>query len=138
MPHDLWIAIDLDLDGEEWMRYDKFTLRVSWPASHPVQVALTLYPVLTVTGRTSERASASSSARMARLYIAQIHLTLRESAYLILLWQSKKKWDGVAHRIGRTARTRRATDVRDTRNMDVARSVGRWNVWSVAVGVEDG
>jgi hypothetical protein len=38
-PHDLWIVLDLDGDGQNgrgksaWKSYDRFTLRVSWPAS---------------------------------------------------------------------------------------------------------
>jgi hypothetical protein len=40
-PHDLWIVLDLDDDGRHghngdmaaWKNYDRFTLRVSWPAS---------------------------------------------------------------------------------------------------------
>ena len=41
--HDLWLVLDLDGDGQNehehrngdsaWKRYDRFTLRVSWPAS---------------------------------------------------------------------------------------------------------
>ncbi|KAH9164518.1 hypothetical protein EDB89DRAFT_414826 [Lactarius sanguifluus] len=42
-PHDLWFALDLD-HGGAWTPYDRFTLRVSWPASHPVAVALSLTP----------------------------------------------------------------------------------------------
>jgi hypothetical protein len=37
-PHDLWLA--LDLDGEEWTKYDRFTLRVSWPASVKFPITL--------------------------------------------------------------------------------------------------
>lgn len=29
--HELWLALDLDADA--WSSYDKFTLRISWPAS---------------------------------------------------------------------------------------------------------
>ena len=41
-PYELWLALDLDGDGEDkgdreihtaWKSYDRFTLRVSWPAS---------------------------------------------------------------------------------------------------------
>ncbi len=40
-PYDLWLVLDLDSDGRhghngdsaEWKTYDRFTLRVSWPAS---------------------------------------------------------------------------------------------------------
>ena len=42
-PHDLWLVLDLDGDGKNgyehsngdsaWKSYDRFTLRVSWPAS---------------------------------------------------------------------------------------------------------
>jgi hypothetical protein len=42
-PHDLWLMLDLDGDGQNghehrsgkaaWKSYDRFTLRVSWPAS---------------------------------------------------------------------------------------------------------
>jgi len=49
-----------------WKAYDRFTLRVSWPASHPVQVALSLHsPALP---------SASSSERTARVHFARIRL----------------------------------------------------------------
>ncbi|KAI0275377.1 hypothetical protein BC834DRAFT_965762 [Gloeopeniophorella convolvens] len=39
--HDLWLGLDL---GEPWGRYDRFTLRVSWPASHPADIALNVHP----------------------------------------------------------------------------------------------
>lgn len=37
--HELWLALDLDADA--WSTYDKFTLRISWPASvRPSYLAL--------------------------------------------------------------------------------------------------
>ncbi|KAG2022538.1 hypothetical protein CC2G_000279 [Coprinopsis cinerea AmutBmut pab1-1] len=38
---ELWVA--LDLDSPEWAKYSKFTLRLSWPASHPVDAYLKIY-----------------------------------------------------------------------------------------------
>ncbi|KAI0673920.1 hypothetical protein C8Q78DRAFT_1076872 [Trametes maxima] len=32
-PHEQWLV--LDLDEPKWLQYQKFTLRVSWPASYP-------------------------------------------------------------------------------------------------------
>ena len=84
-PHDLWLALDLD-HGGSWTHYDRFTLRVSWPASvsttntpfiihdfshtsqHPATVAISLHPP-----PASE--SASAHARTARLHLARIRLT---------------------------------------------------------------
>ncbi|OAX39225.1 hypothetical protein K503DRAFT_103161 [Rhizopogon vinicolor AM-OR11-026] len=40
-PHELWVA--LDLDGESWLTYSKFTLRLSWPASSPADFLLEIY-----------------------------------------------------------------------------------------------
>ncbi|KAI9432073.1 hypothetical protein H4582DRAFT_1821597, partial [Lactarius indigo] len=66
-PHDLWLALDLDHNGA-WTHYDRFTLRVSWPASHPAAVALSLHP--------PPPAPASASARTtSRLHLARIRLT---------------------------------------------------------------
>ena len=83
-PHDLWLALDLDHDAT-WTHYDRFTLRVSWPASvststlpithdysytsqHPATVAISLHPPPTLE-------SASTHARNARLHLARIRLT---------------------------------------------------------------
>lgn len=38
---DLWLV--LDFDAEEWSAYQSFTLRVSWPASHPFDFQLEAY-----------------------------------------------------------------------------------------------
>ena len=99
-PHDLWFMLDLDGDGQyghnrdlgTWNGYDRFTLRVSWPASvsphnhyvltehlerkkkYPVKVSLKLHrPVV------SSAAAASSSVRTdamtpQRLHLARIRL----------------------------------------------------------------
>ncbi|KAF8808208.1 hypothetical protein BYT27DRAFT_7256721 [Phlegmacium glaucopus] len=40
-PHEFWLVLDLDQDG--WKTYDKFTLRLSWPAYHPTDIHLTVY-----------------------------------------------------------------------------------------------
>lgn len=47
-PHDLWFVLDLDGDGRNgdlatWKNYDRFTLRVSWPAS--VSPLITTFPL---------------------------------------------------------------------------------------------
>ncbi|KAJ3506617.1 hypothetical protein NLJ89_g6773 [Agrocybe chaxingu] len=39
--HELWIV--LDLDQEEWKGFNKFTLRVSWPAYHPTDFDLKIF-----------------------------------------------------------------------------------------------
>lgn len=38
---DLWLV--LDFDAEEWSAYRSFTLRISWPASHPFDFLLEAY-----------------------------------------------------------------------------------------------
>jgi len=85
-PHELWLALDLDgdlvrdrdnFDGNreddrawKWKghSYDRFTLRVSWPASHPVQVELSLH-------RPRLASSSAPSVRMSRLHFARIRIT---------------------------------------------------------------
>jgi hypothetical protein len=48
-PHDLWLVLDLDGDGRHgdlgaWNNYDRFTLRVSWPASvSPLTITFSLH-----------------------------------------------------------------------------------------------
>ncbi|KAN0130046.1 hypothetical protein V8E53_012200 [Lactarius tabidus] len=66
-PHDLWLTLDLDHDGT-WTHYDRFTLRVSWPASHPAVVAISLHPP-------PSSASDSAPVRTARHHLARIRLT---------------------------------------------------------------
>ncbi|KAI0801365.1 hypothetical protein C8Q74DRAFT_486746 [Fomes fomentarius] len=39
--HETWLT--LDLDDPRWARYSKFTLRVSWPASHPAEFHIRTY-----------------------------------------------------------------------------------------------
>ncbi|KAI9459653.1 hypothetical protein BJY52DRAFT_353659 [Lactarius psammicola] len=67
-PHDLWLALDLDRDGA-WTHYDRFTLRVSWPASHPATVSISLHPA------PPPPPSASAPVRTARLHLARVRLT---------------------------------------------------------------
>ncbi|KAJ3547942.1 hypothetical protein NMY22_g1464 [Coprinellus aureogranulatus] len=38
---ELWLL--LDLDGEKWASYTKYTLRLSWPASYPVDAYLKIF-----------------------------------------------------------------------------------------------
>ncbi|KAH9046961.1 hypothetical protein EDB83DRAFT_2523228 [Lactarius deliciosus] len=66
-PHDLWFALDLD-NGGAWTRHDRFTLRVSWPASHPAAVALSLHPA-------PPPPPSASPVRTARLHLARLRLT---------------------------------------------------------------
>ncbi|KIM88865.1 hypothetical protein PILCRDRAFT_813856 [Piloderma croceum F 1598] len=40
-PHEIWVV--LDLDHEEWKKYSKFTLRLSWPASLPASFFMQIY-----------------------------------------------------------------------------------------------
>ncbi|KAI0696023.1 hypothetical protein C8T65DRAFT_583767 [Cerioporus squamosus] len=40
-PHEQWVSIGLD--DPAWMPYSKFTLRVSWPASHPADFFIDTY-----------------------------------------------------------------------------------------------
>ncbi|TFK42172.1 hypothetical protein BDQ12DRAFT_599128 [Crucibulum laeve] len=40
-PQALWVV--LDLDSKEWSSYSKFTLRLSWPASFPLDIAMRIY-----------------------------------------------------------------------------------------------
>ncbi|EPQ60074.1 hypothetical protein GLOTRDRAFT_134831 [Gloeophyllum trabeum ATCC 11539] len=39
-PGEIWVL--LDLDQERWKSYTKFTLRISWPASHPTDFRITI------------------------------------------------------------------------------------------------
>jgi len=41
-PHELWVILNLD-DDNAWERFSKFTLRLSWPASHPTDFSIGLY-----------------------------------------------------------------------------------------------
>ena len=95
-PHDLWVVLDLD-GGERhgsngaWKNYDRFTLRVSWPASvsptnhyvlteyldeekYPVQVSLKLHRPI-VSSATAPSSSAHTDAMAPRrLHLARIRL----------------------------------------------------------------
>jgi hypothetical protein len=104
-PHDLWLVLDLDGDRKNgyehsnedsaWKSYDRFTLRVSWPASvspplpyttpllllnnvhfifqkkYPVQVALSLYPVIPSAAPSSAHTGTMSPRRV---HLARIRL----------------------------------------------------------------
>jgi hypothetical protein len=94
-PHDLWFVLDLDGNGRHgdlaaWKHYDRFTLRVSWPASvspltislllnkkkkkYPVQVSLKLHrPIVSSATAPSSSARTDTMARR-RLHLAQIRL----------------------------------------------------------------
>jgi len=39
-PHELWLS--LDLDDEEWKDFNKFTLRLSWPAFVSIRLSFLL------------------------------------------------------------------------------------------------
>ncbi|KAI0253289.1 hypothetical protein BJV78DRAFT_226556 [Lactifluus subvellereus] len=68
-PHDLWLALDLDGEDAAWANYDWFTLRVSWPASHSAQVALSMHRAPSLAPSES-----ASSQQTARLHIVHIRL----------------------------------------------------------------
>ncbi|KAI0041403.1 hypothetical protein FA95DRAFT_1611046 [Auriscalpium vulgare] len=73
-PHELWLV--LDLNHVEWASYTKFTLRVSWPASHPadfdIQI-LTAQDVLRVFSALNRHQSQAELASTRRQY-ARIRL----------------------------------------------------------------
>ncbi|KAI0066652.1 hypothetical protein BV25DRAFT_1820692 [Artomyces pyxidatus] len=74
--HELWLV--LDLDDANWRTYSKFTLRISWPASSPVDFSIRLYTPSDyqtyLTGQPSRRtdpshSSASSVPQTRRRYV---------------------------------------------------------------------
>ncbi|KJA28380.1 hypothetical protein HYPSUDRAFT_697926 [Hypholoma sublateritium FD-334 SS-4] len=64
-PYELWIV--LDLDAVEWQHFDKFTLRLSWPAYYPAAISLSIFEPF------AEHPPSAKSHHMRRKY-ARIHV----------------------------------------------------------------
>ena len=95
-PHDLWVVLDLDGgerhgSNEAWKNYDRFTLRVSWPASvsptnhyvlteyldeekYPVQVSLKLHRPIVSSATASSSSARTDAMAPRRLHLARIRL----------------------------------------------------------------
>ncbi|KAF9561621.1 hypothetical protein CPC08DRAFT_688774 [Agrocybe pediades] len=54
-PHEIWAVLDLDQD--QWKKFDKFTLRISCPAYHPTRFTMTIYDPPSLSKFSSERPS---------------------------------------------------------------------------------
>ncbi|KAI0313219.1 hypothetical protein OF83DRAFT_573168 [Amylostereum chailletii] len=79
-PYELWTTLDLDDDG--WTRYDRFTLRISWPASSPADFSMTLYTPTELADyfphpSTSSRASSNLTTRRQYARIRVVHTGVR-------------------------------------------------------------
>ncbi|EIM83562.1 uncharacterized protein STEHIDRAFT_35284, partial [Stereum hirsutum FP-91666 SS1] len=57
--HELWLALDLDADA--WSSYDKFTLRISWPASSPADFSIQTLTPRATTSHLDKTASVEAS-----------------------------------------------------------------------------
>ncbi|KAI0319490.1 hypothetical protein OF83DRAFT_1054909 [Amylostereum chailletii] len=72
-PHELWTVLDLEYIS--WTRYDRFTLRLSWPASSPADFSITFYTPFELAALFSHSSTLSSSPlktcqRYARIRVA--------------------------------------------------------------------
>ena len=91
-PHELWLS--LNLDDEEWKIFDKFTLRLSWPAfvsiqlpflfditqgsdadtQHPTQITMDIYdPTSLATFATKDSSSNMKKTRRKYARIQMVH-----------------------------------------------------------------
>ncbi|KAI0309542.1 hypothetical protein OF83DRAFT_1184093 [Amylostereum chailletii] len=79
-PYELWTT--LDLDDDDWTRYDRFTLRISWPASSPADFSMTLYTPTELATHfshpsTPSRVSSSPTTRRQYARIRVVHTGVR-------------------------------------------------------------
>ncbi|KAF4612013.1 hypothetical protein D9613_004323 [Agrocybe pediades] len=54
-PHEIWAVLDLDQD--QWKKFDKLTLRISWPAYHPTRFTMAIYDPPSLSKFSSEGSS---------------------------------------------------------------------------------
>ncbi|KAF9472574.1 hypothetical protein BDN70DRAFT_818466 [Pholiota conissans] len=72
-PHELWLALDLESDGH-WKNFNKFTLRLSWPAFFPTDVSMKIYDPIDLAAF-SENPQSISSHATSRLKYARLRLS---------------------------------------------------------------
>ncbi|KIM35632.1 hypothetical protein M413DRAFT_347306 [Hebeloma cylindrosporum] len=58
-PHEVWLSLSVDDEG--WKHFDKFTLRLSWPAFHPTQITMDIYDPTSLGAFTTKGTSSNTT-----------------------------------------------------------------------------